>query len=64
MDLPTEFASDIAEIHPTTSVTLLHSLTQLLPVFDEGLHDEVLGLQRESLDAATRRAVERGQQSY
>ena len=34
-------SSDIAGIHPTTSVTLLHSRTQLLPVFDEGLHSEV-----------------------
>ncbi|KAM5545753.1 hypothetical protein V8D89_000791 [Ganoderma adspersum] len=37
-----QFASDIAEIHPAASVTLLHSRTRLLPRFDEGMHSEIL----------------------
>ena len=36
----TEFASDIAEIHPASTVTLLHSRNRLLPRFDEGMHSE------------------------
>ena len=35
-----EFASDIAECHPTTKVTLLHSRQRLLPRFDEAVHTE------------------------
>ena len=38
----TEFATDIAEIHPTTKVTLLHSRTRLLPRFDEAMHAEIV----------------------
>ncbi|TBU25248.1 iron uptake cluster protein [Dichomitus squalens] len=37
-----QFASDIAEIHPATRVTLLHSRARLLPRFDEGMHTEIL----------------------
>ncbi|KAJ7687843.1 hypothetical protein B0H17DRAFT_1069429 [Mycena rosella] len=37
-----QFATDIAAIHPTTSVTLLHSRTRLLPRFDERMHSEIL----------------------
>ncbi|KAI1793690.1 iron uptake cluster protein [Ganoderma leucocontextum] len=37
-----QFASDIAEIHPAASVTLLHSRPRLLPRFDEGMHSEIL----------------------
>ena len=35
-----EYATDIAEVFPTKHVTLLHSRSQLLPRFDEGMHDE------------------------
>ncbi|KAI0708726.1 iron uptake cluster protein [Cerioporus squamosus] len=37
-----EFASDIAEIYPTTKVTLLHSRPRLLPRFDEAMHSEIV----------------------
>ncbi|KAI0631363.1 hypothetical protein C8Q77DRAFT_1272451 [Trametes polyzona] len=37
-----QYASDIAEIHPATQVTLLHSRHRLLPRFDEGMHTETL----------------------
>ncbi|RPD55220.1 iron uptake cluster protein [Lentinus tigrinus ALCF2SS1-6] len=37
-----QFATDIAEIYPTTKVTLLHSRTRLLPRFDEAMHSEIV----------------------
>ncbi|RDX46369.1 iron uptake cluster protein [Lentinus brumalis] len=37
-----QFASDIAEIYPTTKVTLLHSRQRLLPRFDEAMHSEIV----------------------
>lgn len=35
-----EYATDIAEVFPTKHATLLHSRSQLLPRFDEAMHDE------------------------
>ncbi len=35
-----ELASDIADVHPTKKVTLLHSRRRLLPKYDEGMHVE------------------------
>lgn len=35
-----EFATDIAAVHPTKHVTLLHSRLRLLPRFDEAMHTE------------------------
>ncbi|KAG5644478.1 hypothetical protein DXG03_008305 [Asterophora parasitica] len=37
-----QFATDIANVHPTKQVTLLHSRKRLLPRFDEGMHTEIL----------------------
>ncbi|KAF9073475.1 hypothetical protein BDP27DRAFT_1215895, partial [Rhodocollybia butyracea] len=37
-----QFATDIAEIHPDKTITLLHSRHRLLPRFDERLHTEIL----------------------
>ncbi|KAG5635987.1 hypothetical protein H0H81_009455 [Sphagnurus paluster] len=37
-----EFATDIASVHPTKKVTLLHSRRRLLPRFDEEMHTEIL----------------------
>ncbi|TFK22539.1 FAD/NAD(P)-binding domain-containing protein [Coprinopsis marcescibilis] len=36
-----QFATDIKAVYPEKKVTLLHSREQLLPKFDQGLHDEV-----------------------
>ncbi|KAF8180332.1 hypothetical protein K438DRAFT_1725596 [Mycena galopus ATCC 62051] len=36
-----QFATDIADIHPTKRVTLLHSRARLLPRFDGAMHSEV-----------------------
>jgi len=36
----TEFATDIKAVHPSAKVTLLHSRLQLLPRFDEKMHQE------------------------
>lgn len=35
-----EFTTDIAAVHPTKTVTLLHSRDRLLPRFDEAMHTE------------------------
>ncbi|KAK1224814.1 hypothetical protein PQX77_012268 [Marasmius sp. AFHP31] len=37
-----QFATDIADLYPTKSVTLLHSRHRLMPAYDEELHLEVL----------------------
>ncbi|KAI0073966.1 FAD/NAD(P)-binding domain-containing protein [Panus rudis PR-1116 ss-1] len=37
-----QYATDIAEVFPNKPVTLLHSRDQLLPKFDERMHDEIL----------------------
>ncbi|KAI0704668.1 iron uptake cluster protein [Earliella scabrosa] len=37
-----QFATDIAELHPATKVTLLHSRHRLLPRFDEAMHTEII----------------------
>ncbi|GLB42577.1 putative pyridine nucleotide-disulphide oxidoreductase [Lyophyllum shimeji] len=37
-----QFATDIATIHPTKKVTLLHSRNRLLPRFDPAMHSEIL----------------------
>ncbi|KAI0824370.1 FAD/NAD-P-binding domain-containing protein [Trametes gibbosa] len=37
-----QYATDIAEIHPGSQVTLLHSRHRLLPRFDDGMHTEIL----------------------
>lgn len=37
---PIEFTTDIAAVHPTKKVTLLHSRSRLLPRYDEGMHNE------------------------
>ncbi|KAL0565631.1 hypothetical protein V5O48_016390 [Marasmius crinis-equi] len=37
-----QFATDIANLYPTKSVTLLHSRHRLMPAYDEELHLEVL----------------------
>ncbi|KAH9847730.1 FAD/NAD-P-binding domain-containing protein [Lenzites betulinus] len=37
-----QYATDIAEIHPTSQVTLLHSRHRLLPRFDDAMHTEIL----------------------
>lgn len=39
-DVVTEYATDIAEVFPQKRVTLLHSRDQLLPRFNESMHDE------------------------
>ncbi|KAK7434547.1 hypothetical protein VKT23_020156 [Stygiomarasmius scandens] len=36
-----QFATDIADIHPNKSVTLLHSRERLLPKFDPDMHTEI-----------------------
>ena len=36
----TEYASDIKEVIPSMRVTLLHSRMQLLPRFDNAMHEE------------------------
>ncbi|KAF7794141.1 hypothetical protein EIP86_005272 [Pleurotus ostreatoroseus] len=47
-----QYASDIAEVFPTKSVTLLHSRPQLLPRFDEAMHEEIVSA-LESLNVKT-----------
>ncbi|THH32083.1 hypothetical protein EUX98_g2115 [Antrodiella citrinella] len=37
-----QYATDIAEIYPNKSVTLLHSRMQLLPRFDPCMHSEII----------------------
>ncbi|KAJ3551272.1 hypothetical protein NM688_g4798 [Phlebia brevispora] len=37
-----QYATDIAEVFPNKSVTLLHSRKQLLPRFDHAMHEEIL----------------------
>lgn len=37
-----QLASDIADVHPTKKVTLLHSRRRLLPKYDEGMHVEIV----------------------
>ncbi|KAF9467049.1 hypothetical protein BDZ94DRAFT_1249507 [Collybia nuda] len=37
-----QFTTDIAAVHPTKQVTLLHSRDRLLPRFDEAMHAEIL----------------------
>ncbi|KAI0738290.1 iron uptake cluster protein [Daedaleopsis nitida] len=37
-----QYATDIAEIHPATKVTLLHSRHRLLPRYDEAMHSEII----------------------
>ncbi|KIK70490.1 hypothetical protein GYMLUDRAFT_89519 [Collybiopsis luxurians FD-317 M1] len=37
-----QFATDISEIYPDKTVTLLHSRHRLLPRFDEKMHNEIL----------------------
>lgn len=39
--LGVQFATDIKAVHPEIKVTLLHSRKQLLPRFDEAMHNEV-----------------------
>ncbi|KAF6747531.1 hypothetical protein DFP72DRAFT_919548 [Ephemerocybe angulata] len=36
-----QFATDIKAVHPEKKVTLLHSRKQLLPRFDQAMHDEI-----------------------
>lgn len=40
LSLLIEFATDIKAVYPEKKVTLLHSRTQLLPKFDQAMHDE------------------------
>lgn len=40
--LTTEFATDIKETYPSKEVTLLHSRERLMPIYNKGLHDEVV----------------------
>ncbi|RDB21672.1 Apoptosis-inducing factor B [Hypsizygus marmoreus] len=71
-----QFATDIATVHPTKPVTLLHSRDRLLPRFDEGMHvgiiqalesisnvDVILGerLDLSSVDEKPGKTNERGQ---
>ncbi|KAH9927882.1 iron uptake cluster protein [Amylocystis lapponica] len=37
-----QYATDIAEVYPTTHVTLLHSRERLLPKFEQQMHDEIV----------------------
>ncbi|CAK9782311.1 FAD/NAD(P)-binding domain-containing protein [Cutaneotrichosporon oleaginosum] len=37
-----QFATDIKDVHPSKEVTLLHSRPRLMPIYSEGLHDEVV----------------------
>ncbi|BEJ02759.1 hypothetical protein CcaverHIS631_0705540 [Cutaneotrichosporon cavernicola] len=37
-----QFATDIKDVHPSKSVTLLHSRTRLMPIYAKGLHDQVV----------------------
>ncbi|PBK88257.1 FAD/NAD(P)-binding domain-containing protein [Armillaria gallica] len=37
-----QLATDIAAVHPSEKITLLHSRNRLLPRFDEGMHLEIL----------------------
>ncbi|GMK59491.1 hypothetical protein CspeluHIS016_0800970 [Cutaneotrichosporon spelunceum] len=37
-----QFATDIKDVHPSKDVTLLHSRTRLMPLYSEGLHDEIV----------------------
>lgn len=37
----TEFATDIKEVFPNKSVTLLHSRDRLMPIYAQGLHDAI-----------------------
>ncbi|KAF5376414.1 hypothetical protein D9615_008585 [Tricholomella constricta] len=39
-----QFATDIAAVHPTKKVTLLHSRKRLLPRFDEAMHAEIISV--------------------
>ncbi|KAG9117701.1 hypothetical protein FRC07_007338 [Ceratobasidium sp. 392] len=36
-----EFATDLKDVYPSKSVTLLHSRERLLPKFVQGMHDEI-----------------------
>ncbi|TCD67840.1 hypothetical protein EIP91_011902 [Steccherinum ochraceum] len=38
-----QYATDIADIYPSKTVTLLHSRPRLLPRFDESMHAEIMG---------------------
>ena len=38
-DVSIEFATDIADVYPNKTVTLVHSRGQLLPRFDRWMHE-------------------------
>lgn len=41
-DTGPEFATDIKDTYPSKEVTLLHSRERLMPIYAQGLHDEVV----------------------
>ncbi|KAG6840156.1 hypothetical protein C0991_008561 [Blastosporella zonata] len=56
-----QFATDIAAIHPTKKVTLLHSRKRLLPRFDEAMHTESERLDLLSVNEEPEKVNESGQ---
>ncbi|KAJ7482595.1 hypothetical protein FB451DRAFT_1393924 [Mycena latifolia] len=56
----TEFATDIAALHPATRITLLHSRARLLPRFDGRLHGEVRVSREPAVREPTPRTAARG----
>ncbi|TFK72298.1 FAD/NAD(P)-binding domain-containing protein [Pluteus cervinus] len=43
-----QYATDIAAVHPTKKITLLHSRDRLLPRFDEAMHVEIIRALKDS----------------
>ncbi|KAG6918008.1 hypothetical protein DXG01_017018 [Tephrocybe rancida] len=56
-----QFATDIATVHPTKKVTLLHSRKRLLPRFDEAMHTESERLELLSVEEQPEKLNERGE---